>query len=126
MCNYMYDQILHCYICSVLFVPISCTLLWHYRGVFCAEEESSTILRKATITISRNVEVGLRALISLHGVAKWHSRSSQRASRQLKETTTTTATRTSTNKRFNELNNSQAVQVRYKSLFIALPSSAIQ
>ena len=41
MYNYTYDQILHYYICSVLFIPISCTLLWHYRGVFCAEEEGS-------------------------------------------------------------------------------------
>jgi len=43
---------------------------------------------------------------------------------ELKQTTTTTATRTSPNKRFNEENNTW--QVRYKSLHISLPSSAKQ
>ena len=44
--------------------------------------------------------------------------------RELKQTTTTTATRTSLNK--NLMSRTIAVHVRYKSLYISLPSSAKQ
>jgi len=44
--------------------------------------------------------------------------------RELKQTTTMRATRTSPNKRLNEKN--KAVQARYKSLYISLPSSTKQ
>ena len=45
--------------------------------------------------------------------------------REFKITTTTTATGTSLNKRFNEQENG-SVHVHYKSLYISLPSSAKQ
>ena len=45
--------------------------------------------------------------------------------RELKQTTTT-ATRTSLNKRFILMSRTVAVHVRYKSLYISLPSSAKQ
>ena len=44
--------------------------------------------------------------------------------RELKQTTTTTATRTSSNKRFHE--QTMTVHVRYKPLYISLPSAAKQ
>jgi len=49
---------------------------------------------------------------------------SKRANRELKQTTTTTATRISPDKRFNE--KTIALHERYKSLYISLPSSAKQ
>ena len=46
--------------------------------------------------------------------------------RELKQTTTMKATRTSLNKSFNELSKTVAVHVRYKSSYISMPSSAKQ
>ena len=46
--------------------------------------------------------------------------------RELKQTTTATATGTSPNKRFNEQNNGCARDVRYESLYISGPFSAKQ
>ena len=46
--------------------------------------------------------------------------------RELKQTTTMKATRTSLNRSFNELSKTVAVHVRYKSSYISMPSSAKQ